>query len=146
VITSLWDGGIEASHTVRELSDIQKYLSTDLHAFTQFFETRFINGDVLLYNKWNDKLLDSINDESKKLLITNFVEDVRQRHEKYGDSPKMLEPNVKMSAGGLRDFQSIEWMMMISSKQLLNSQHELTQAEIFIDHLNKNKLTTHSRM
>jgi len=47
-----------------------------------------------------------------------------------------------MSAGGLRDFQSIEWMMMISNKQLLNSQHELTQAEIFINHLNRNKLTT----
>ena len=142
VITSLWDGGIEASHTVRELSDIQKYLSTDLHAFTQFFETRFISGDALLYHKWNNALLNSIDDSSKKLLITNFVEDVRQRHEKYGKSPKMLEPNVKMSAGGLRDFQSIEWMMMISNKQLLNSQYELTQAEIFIDHLKKNKLTT----
>ena len=142
VITSLWDGGIEASHTVRELSDIQKYLSTDLHAFTQFFETRFISGDALLYHKWNNALLNSIDDSSNKLLITNFVEDVRQRHEKYGKSPKMLEPNVKMSAGGLRDFQSIEWMMMISNKQLLNSQYELTQAEIFIDHLKKNKLTT----
>lgn len=142
VITNLWDGGIEASHTVRELSDINKYLFTDLHTFTQFFETRFISGDDVLYNKWNDTLLDSINDDSKKLLLTNFVEDVRQRHEKYGDSPKMLEPNVKMSAGGLRDFQSIEWMMMISNKQLLNSQHELTQAEIFINHLKKNKLTT----
>jgi [protein-PII] uridylyltransferase len=142
VITNLWDGGIEASHTVREISDIQKYLSTDLHAFTQFFETRFINGNAVLYNRWDTALLDSIDHNSKKLLITNFVEDVRQRHEKYGDSPKMLEPNVKMSAGGLRDFQSIEWMMMISNKQLLNSQHELTQAEIFINHLKKNKLTT----
>ena len=113
LITNLWDGGIEASHTVRELSDIQKYLSPDLHTFTQFFETRFIAGDAVLYNKWNTTLLNEIDEDSKKLLITNFVDDVRQRHEKYGDSPKMLEPNVKMSAGGLRDFQSIEWMMMI---------------------------------
>ena len=142
LITNLWDGGIEASHTVRELSDIQKYLLTDLHTFTQFFETRFIAGNALLYNKWNTALLDSINEDSKKILIANFVEDVRQRHEKYGDSPKMLEPNVKLSAGGLRDFQSIEWMLMIINKQLLNSQHELTQAEIFINHLKKNKLTT----
>lgn len=140
VITSLWDGGIEASHTVREISDIKKYLDTDLHTFTQFFETRFISGNDALYNEWNDNLLKSINNESERLLISNYIEDVRQRHEKYGDSPKMLEPNVKMSAGGLRDFQSIEWMMMISEKQLLNSQHELTQAEIFINHLKKNKL------
>ncbi|HCY74303.1 MAG TPA: [protein-PII] uridylyltransferase [Ignavibacteriales bacterium] len=140
VITSLWDGGIEASHTVRELTDIKKYLDADLHTFTQFFETRFISGNDSLYNQWNERLLNSINSDSKRLLISNFIEDVRQRHEKYGDSSKMLEPNVKMSAGGLRDFQSIEWMMMISEKQLLNSQHELTQAEIFINHLKNNKL------
>jgi [protein-PII] uridylyltransferase len=142
LITDLWDGGIEASHTVREEADIQKYITEDLHTFTQFFETRFISGDAVLYNNWNSSLLNSINDDSKKLLITNFINDVKQRYEKYGDSPKMLEPNVKMSAGGLRDFQSIEWMMMITSKQLLNSQHELTEAEIFINHLKKNKLAT----
>lgn len=142
LISSLWDAGIEASHTVRELSDIQKFLTTDLHTFTQFFETRFLSGDAVLYNKWNSTLLKTIDEESKRILITNFVSDIQQRHEKYGSSPKMLEPNVKMSAGGLRDFQSIEWMLMISNRQLLQSQHELTQAEIFINHLRKNKLTT----
>jgi [protein-PII] uridylyltransferase len=142
LITDLWDGGIEASHTVREFSDIKKYLSKDLHTFTQFFETRFITGDSKLYSEWNDKLLSVLNVKSEKLLIGNFIQDVNERHEKYGDSPKMLEPNVKMSAGGLRDFQSIEWMTMISNKQLLNSQNELTQAEIFISHLQKQKLAT----
>ena len=67
VITNLWDGGIEASHTVRELPDIQKYLSTDLHAFTQFFETRFISGDADLYNRWDNALHNSIDDNSKKI-------------------------------------------------------------------------------
>ena len=142
LITSLWDGGIEASHTVRKISDIQKFLTSDLHTFTQFFETRFISGNAKLYNDWNNELLNSIDENAKRSLITNFVEDVRQRHQKYGDSPKMLEPNVKMSAGGLRDFQSIEWMLMVSNKQLLNFQHELTQAEIFIDHLKVNNLAT----
>lgn len=142
LITNLWDGGIEASHTVREINEIQKFLSSDLHAFTQFFETRFISGNLKLYDKWNADLLNAIDEKSKKLLITDFVEDVRQRNDKYGDSPKMLEPNVKMSAGGLRDFQSTEWMMMVSSKQLLKSQHELTQAEIFIDYIKSIKLAT----
>jgi [protein-PII] uridylyltransferase len=144
LITDLWDGGIEASHTIREFSDIQKYLTDDLHTFTQFFETRFIAGDSKLYNDWNHKLLSSLDEESKKLLISNYIQDVKQRHEKYGGSPKMLEPNVKMTAGGLRDFQSIEWMVMISGKHLLNSQHELTQAEIFINHCKKNSLSTSS--
>ncbi|HQF41684.1 MAG TPA: HD domain-containing protein [Ignavibacteriaceae bacterium] len=139
-ITNLWDSGIEASHTVREISDIKKYLSSDLHTFTQFFETRFIIGDAVLYNAWNTELLNPLNNKSKRILITSFVEDINRRHQKYGPSQKMLEPNVKMSAGGLRDFQSIEWMMMVSSKRLLNSQYEQTQAEIFIDYLKENNL------
>src|SRR5664279_4368884 len=44
-VTMLWDAGIEVSHTVREFSDIEKFLNEDLHAFTQFFETRFIIGN-----------------------------------------------------------------------------------------------------
>ena len=56
--------------------------------------------------------------------------------------PKALEPNVKLSAGGLRDFQSIEWMYILKNKTLLNKQIEATQAEIFIDILNKNNYTT----
>ncbi len=142
LITNLWDGGIEASHTVREVSDIQKFLSSDLHAFTQFFETRFISGNLNLYNKWNDELLKSLDEKSIKLLITEYVEDIRLRHVKYGDSPKMLEPNVKMSTGCLRDFQAIEWMMMVSNKQLLESQKEATQAEIFVEHIKEKKLVT----
>ena len=37
-VTTLWDAGIEVSHTVREYLDINKFLEEDLHAFTQFFE------------------------------------------------------------------------------------------------------------
>lgn len=139
-ITNLWDSGIETSHTVRDVSDIEKYLTSDLHTFTQFFETRLISGNVDLYNFWNTSLLNSINGDSKRILITNYIDDINRRHQKYGASQKILEPNVKMSAGGLRDFQSIEWMMMISSKSLLNSQYEQTQAEIFIDYLKENNL------
>ena len=36
-------------------------------------------------------------------LIKRLIEDSEQRYKKYGNSPKMLEPNVKFSAGGLRD-------------------------------------------
>jgi len=95
LITSLWDGGIEASHTVREISDIPKYLSNDLHTFTQFFETRFITGNALLYDKWNNELLNAVDEDSKKLLITNFVEDVRQRHENMATHLKCLSQMLK---------------------------------------------------
>ena len=32
------------------------------------------------------------------------------RHRRYGDSPFMVEPNVKEGRGGLRDLQTLYWI------------------------------------
>lgn len=142
LITKLFDAGLEVSHTVREPSDILKFRSTDLHAFTQFFETRFIAGDHNLYTKWIDELLNSIDEIVKANLLRAFIEDLKMRYKKYGDSPKMLEPNLKLSAGGLRDLQSIEWMFILDHKYLINWQFEQTQTEALLAVLTDNNYTT----
>ena len=144
LVTSFWDNGLEASHTVREFSDIEKYLNTDLHTFTQFFETRFLLGNESIYKKWNEVLFSHITGEVKSKLLNELFEDINDRYNKYGNSPKVLEPNVKNSAGGLRDFQAVEWMYILMTGTLLNKQTELTQAETFIDLLKQNKFTTPS--
>ncbi len=141
-VTRLWDNGIEVSHTVREFSDIKKFIESDLHTFTQFFETRFLLGNDKIYLLWNDILLDSVTEEVKVKLINAMLEDIQQRYNKYDDSPKILEPNVKLSAGGLRDFQAVEWMYMLVNRTLLNKQNEMTQAENFIQQLKDDGYTT----
>jgi [protein-PII] uridylyltransferase len=142
LVQIFWDNGIEASHTVREFSDIKKYLKEDLHTFTQFFETRFLFGSIDIYNKWNEYLFSTITPDVKVRLLKELFADIDDRYLKYGESPKVLEPNVKLSAGGLRDFQSIEWMYILTSKSLLNKQAELTQAEVFIELIKEKKFTT----
>lgn len=142
LVTLFWDNGIEVSHTVRDFSDIKKYLNEDLHTFTQFFETRFLLGDEKIYSKWNDKLFSLVDRKVQVKLLQELFEDINDRYKKFGESPKVLEPNVKLSAGGLRDFQAIEWMYIIKTKSLLNKQIEATQAEVFIDLLKKNNYTS----
>lgn len=133
LIKTFWDSGIEVSHTIRDFSDIDKYLHSDLHTFTQFFETRYLLGSNQVYKKWNSTLLNSLTDEVKVKLLKASFEDFNLRYDKYGDSPKALEPNVKLSAGGLRDFQAVEWMYIFKNSKLLNKQNEITQAEEFIN-------------
>jgi [protein-PII] uridylyltransferase len=142
LLTSLWDNGIEASHVIRDYSDIYKYLSTDLHSFTQFFETRFLLGSIDEYNRFNELLFASFDETDQKRLLNELISDRENRYDKYGDSPKVLEPNVKFSAGGLRDFQLVEWMYIIEKKKLLNRQEESTQAEIFLRILREQNYTT----
>lgn len=139
-VTRLWDAGIEVSHTVREYSDIEKFLHSDLHAFTQFIETRFINGSSKIYNEWNKRVFKPLNDEHKKILIQEFFLDVNLRYQKFGDSAKVLEPNVKYTAGALRDLQVIEWIYSIKYNLFLSSQEEITQTELFLNELKNNQI------
>jgi len=133
LITSLWDNGIEVSHTVRELNDISRFLEDELHTFTQFFETRFIMGNDSIYQKWNKQIFKVLTDEIRIKLILELFRDIEARYAKFGDSPKVLEPNIKQSAGGLRDFHAVEWMFILQNKTLLNKQNEETQTEIFFE-------------
>ncbi|MBK8944218.1 MAG: [protein-PII] uridylyltransferase [Ignavibacteriae bacterium] len=131
-VTKLWDAGIEVSHTVRTFGDIQKFMNEDLHAFTQFFETRFLIGNKLLYDEWNRKVFEIIEKTDEKQLIFDLFDDVELRYKKYGSSPKVLEPNVKFTGGGLRDIHCVEWMYSIKNNILLSNQDEITHTEIFL--------------
>ncbi len=142
LVKIFWDSGIEVSHTVRDFNDIDKYLHTDLHTFTQFFETRYLLGSNTIYKNWNKTLLRTLTDEIRVNLLNALFEDFNLRYDKYGDSPKVLEPNVKLSAGGLRDFQAVEWMYIFKNKTLLDKQNETTQAEEFIHTLSKENITS----
>ena len=142
LVTKFWDNGLEVSHTVRDLSDIQKYLLSDLHTFTQFFETRYLLGSEKVYNLWNETLLKTLNEDIKADLIQRLIEDTEERYKKYGHSPKMLEPNVKYSAGGLRDLQMVEWIYIFAKKELINKQQEATQIETFLNMLKDDKASS----
>lgn len=139
-VTDLWDCGIEVSHTIREFSDIKKFLKEDLHTFTQFFETRFMVGDDDVYEEWNKTITSTLTDEDKKNLIVEFFEDTKQRHKKYGESSKVLEPNIKNTAGGLRGLQIVEWMYALKHDLILTSQKEITQTESFLELIKQNKV------
>lgn len=144
LIHDFWDSGLEVSHTIRDFNDITKYLSVDLKTFTQFFETRFLLGNEDIYSRWNSEIFNAIDETAKVSLLNKFVEEIEERYRKYGDSPKVLEPNVKLTAGGLRDFQLVEWMFIIYTKNLFNRQNELSQAESFIEVLSEQKYTSNT--
>jgi len=142
LVTNIWDLGLEVSHTIREIADIEKFFKEDLHTFTQFFETRYIAGSRSLYDEWKSELTKFLDPDIHRMIIDELVEDSELRYKKYGITPKVIEPNVKLSAGGLRDLQLMEWIFIVKNKDFLNKQFEATQAEIFIEQIQKNNLTS----
>jgi len=142
-MTKFLDAGIDVSHTVRQFSDIKKFMNEDLQTFTKFFETRFIYGDKKIYDEWNKKLFDEIENTDKEKFIFELFEDVEDRYKTFGHSPKILEPNVKFTAGGLRDIHTVEWLHSIKNKQILSQQYEVTHTERFIEILFQDKLVNY---
>lgn len=139
-ITTLWDSGIEVSHTIREFSDIKKFLVSDYEAFTQFFETRFLTGNTDVFTAWNQNILKTLKEKNIKRILHYYSENTKLRHGKYGKTPKVLEPNIKNTCGGLRDMHVIEWSYSIVNKRFFPVDKEKTQTEIFINELLKQKL------
>ncbi len=136
----LWDCGIEASHTVREFSDIATCIEDDLTTVTQFFETRFLMGNNKIYTDWNNMLFSHLDEDMRIRLIYAYFADINVRHKKYGSSPKVVAPNINFSAGGLRDLQAVEWIYALKNNRLLSDQNEIIQTASFINLLRNERL------
>ncbi len=142
VLKTLGETNINFDVAVKYFDDIEKAIENDLTAFTQFFETRFILGKREVYEKWNKKLFALIKEERHKHLIESYIKGIEERHKLYGDSPKLLEPSIKLSAGGLRDVHAIEWMYNLKNNEIFSDESELTQSEKFFQRLYEEKIIT----
>jgi [protein-PII] uridylyltransferase len=106
-VTSLWDAGLDAGHSVRNLDECMQQAKEDLTVATALLESRLIAGRAdrltALHQRWHNEMDRSAFAQGKLL-------ERRQRHHRYQDTPYALEPNIKESPGGLRDLQVIQWV------------------------------------
>lgn len=142
MVTRFWDSGIDVSHTVRDFTDIERFLTENLHSFTQLLETRYLIGSKKLYKEWAVRLHESITPGCKERLIYEYFDDVQARHKKYGESPKVLEPNIKFSAGGLRDLHIVGWIYSLVNNIFEVTQEETTHTEYLLELFKEDEIVT----
>ena len=110
ILYALWDFGFTVGHSTRSVQDCIKKSNEDLTISTSLLEKRLIVGDRNVYNSLKDKF----NSLIKKTRTLNFVHEKLQeselRHNKFGGSRYVVEPNVKDGKGGLRDIHTVGWI------------------------------------
>ena len=106
-LTNLWDVGIEIGHSTRDLSDCIKAMS-DLSTATNILESRFICGSKVLFEKMYKSL--QLSGWSDQSFFIAKKKEQENRHQNFSNSGYNLEPNIKESPGGIRDFQNILWI------------------------------------
>ena len=106
-ISSCWDTGLEIGSSVRSVTDCVDEARRDVTVQTAMLESRWLAGDQALFAEF-------VATTAKVLEPTAFFRaktlEMRQRHNKYEDTPYALEPNCKESPGGLRDLQVVMWV------------------------------------
>jgi [protein-PII] uridylyltransferase len=102
-----WDAGLEIGSSVRNVVDCLAEADKDVTVQTSLIESRLITGDVRLFNRFLKQFRASV--DPKAFFIAKTLE-LRQRHNKFENTPYSLEPNCKESPGGLRDLQIILWV------------------------------------
>ena len=102
-----WDTGIEIGSSVRTVSECVSQAEKDVTVQTSLLESRLVTGDRKLYAQFRHRF-DSAMDP-RAFFVAKTLE-MRQRHNKFENTPYSLEPNCKESPGGLRDLQVILWV------------------------------------
>ncbi len=109
-IRRLWDIGLEVGHQVQTPDQMVELALSEWTFRTTLLEMRFLWGDESLAGDIEKKLnYEVIFHDFKSFLKTIFSE-TSARHKKFGNSPQLLEPDVKNGMGGLRDFHALLWL------------------------------------
>jgi [protein-PII] uridylyltransferase len=106
-IGNCWDVGLEIGSSVRTLSECVAQAEADVTVQTSLLESRLVAGEAKLFAAFYERFSESL--DPNAFYIAKTLE-MRQRHNKFENTPYSLEPNCKESPGGLRDLQVILWV------------------------------------
>jgi len=115
IVYPLWDMGLEVGHAVRSIKDCLKLARQDFEVLTSLLDGRFVCGMSPLYHQLMERLRVKLIAGKPAKIISWLVETNTARHERFGDSAYLLEPNLKEGQGGLRDYHTMLWIARIQS-------------------------------
>ncbi len=112
ILYILWDTGLDLGFSIRSIDECIALAGEDLKTMTSLLDLRFLLGDPELFDLLTSRARkDLFNRNRARIFIDDKINESRGRHEKYGGSVYILEPNVKEGEGGLRDIHTAIWII-----------------------------------
>src|ERR1700688_334070 len=116
----LWDLKLKLSPASRTLAECDRFDPNNTEFTISLLDCRYLAGDRELFSKLHDKVIPKLVARESKPLLQGLAEVTRERHAKLGDTVFHLEPNLKETPGGLRDYNVACWLALISAMDKLH--------------------------
>jgi [protein-PII] uridylyltransferase len=101
-LRELWDSGLRISQSVRTVEECAQFDAQNIELFISLLDHRYLAGDAAVYARLAGQ-------KPRADLMAHLARLTRERHSKFQNTIYHLEPHLKDSPGGLRDFQVLRW-------------------------------------
>ena len=105
----LWDAGCQVGHQVIAVDDVLELARQDLSTATALLDLRVVAGPPARVAKLLGRAHQGFFTAELADFLGRLREERASRHERYGGSLYLLEPDVKSGAGALRDVEIARW-------------------------------------
>ncbi len=105
----LWDMNLRVGHSWRTPEQSLAMARQDGTAENALIDTRYLAGDRAVFDRLQ-QLMDKHWASQPRRFVERKSKEIEERYGKLGETVFLLEPNVKESAGGQRDFHAMAWL------------------------------------
>jgi [protein-PII] uridylyltransferase len=109
ILHPLWDAKIDAGHAVRSLTEALELPASDLAAATALLDARLLAGDRALADRFLAQYGARVAGSSPDGFVARLRAEQSARHQRFGDTIFLLEPDLKNGPGGIRDLCVGRW-------------------------------------
>ena len=109
LLSLLWDAGLTVGHGFRTVGECTVAALDDTHLRTALIHTRILGGNKALHHSLGNALEKDRQRRSKRFLAA-VIGEREARYRKFSEAVCLQEPNIKESAGGLRDYHTTLWL------------------------------------
>lgn len=111
MLYALWDMGLKVGHAFRTPAECVRLAREDVTIKTSLLDMRFICGDRDLFVEAREDFHDKCVAGQDAQFIADKLAERDARHARQGDTRYVVEPNLKEGKGGLRDLQTLYWII-----------------------------------
>src|SRR5437763_13950913 len=114
---TLWDLGFRVSSAGRTLEECKRIEEDNVEFHLALLDRRFLSGDSELFEKLDTRVLPSSEKQARPFMLAQLHKLTKDRLTRYGNTIFHLEPNVKESPGGMRDYQATIWLRQLAEEK-----------------------------